>query len=102
VCAQPDIKPDVGADEYVNLKVLSQDGSELFFKIKKKTSFKKLMDAYCQRQVSTEKRDARVFVPVASQHLPWHTSAPLAFQPAQRSPARTHMSSRVSPAFAPR
>jgi len=39
--------------EYLNLKVKSQEGEEIFFKIKKSTQFKKLMDAYCQRaQVS--------------------------------------------------
>lgn len=44
------------AGEYLNLKVKSQvliikkDGEEVFFKIKKSTQFKKLMDAYCQRQ----------------------------------------------------
>ena len=36
--------------EYINLKVKSQDGEEVFFKIKKQTQFRKLMDAYCQRQ----------------------------------------------------
>ncbi|EAS00561.3 small ubiquitin-related modifier (macronuclear) [Tetrahymena thermophila SB210] len=35
--------------EYLNLKVKSQEGEEIFFKIKKTTQFKKLMDAYCQR-----------------------------------------------------
>ena len=36
--------------DYINLKVKSQEGDEVFFKIKKTTVFKKLMDAYCQRQ----------------------------------------------------
>jgi small ubiquitin-related modifier len=36
--------------DYINLKVKSQEGEEVFFKIKKTTQFKKLMDAYCQRQ----------------------------------------------------
>ena len=34
----------------LNLKVVSQDGSELFFKMKKTTPMSKLMNAYCQRQ----------------------------------------------------
>jgi hypothetical protein len=38
------------AADYLNLKVKSQDGEEVFFKIKKATQFKKLMDAYCARQ----------------------------------------------------
>jgi len=35
--------------EYINLVVKEQSGNEVHFKIKKKTQFKKLMDAYCQR-----------------------------------------------------
>lgn len=40
----------VAASEHLNLKVKSQDGEEVFFKIKATTQFKKLMDAYVQRQ----------------------------------------------------
>lgn len=36
--------------EHVNLRVVGQDGTEVFFKIKKSTPLKKLMDAYCERQ----------------------------------------------------
>ena len=36
--------------EQLNIKVKAQDGTEIFFKIKKSTQLKKLMDAYCQRQ----------------------------------------------------
>jgi hypothetical protein len=32
----------------------SQDGNEIFFKIKKSTPFRKLMDAYCKRQGTDE------------------------------------------------
>ena len=35
--------------EKLNLKVKSQDGEEVIFKIKANTQLKKLMDAYCQR-----------------------------------------------------
>ena len=38
-----------GPSEHITLKVKSQDGNELFFKIKKGTQLKKLMDAYCSR-----------------------------------------------------
>eukprot|EP00727_Mastigamoeba_balamuthi_P007775 m51a1_g3618 putative ubiquitin-like protein smt3 (121) ;mRNA; f:83071-84091 len=38
------------AGEHINLKVVGQDGTEVFFKIKKHTALKKLMDTYCQRQ----------------------------------------------------
>ena len=40
---------DVSEAEHITLKVKSQDGNELFFKIKKSTQLKKLMDAYCSR-----------------------------------------------------
>ena len=33
--------------EQLNIKVKAQDGSEIFFKIKKSTQLKKLMEAYC-------------------------------------------------------
>jgi len=39
-----------GASEHINLRVVSQDGSEVYFKIKKTTPLKKLMDAYIDRQ----------------------------------------------------
>jgi len=35
--------------EHINLKVLGQDGTFVHFKIKKHTSLKKLMSAYCER-----------------------------------------------------
>jgi len=36
--------------EHLNIKVVGPDKNEIHFKIKKHTSFKKLMDAYCERQ----------------------------------------------------
>jgi len=36
--------------EHINLKVVGQDGNEVFFKIKKHTALRKLTEAYCQRQ----------------------------------------------------
>jgi len=36
--------------DHINLRVSSQDGSEVFFKIRKNTPMRKLMDAYCARQ----------------------------------------------------
>ncbi|KAI7731019.1 hypothetical protein M8C21_017413 [Ambrosia artemisiifolia] len=38
---------DQGA--HINLKVKNQDNVELFFKIKRNTQLKKLMNAYCDR-----------------------------------------------------
>ena len=34
----------------VSLKVVNADGAELFFKIRRNTVLKKLMDAYCKKQ----------------------------------------------------
>ncbi len=36
--------------EHINIKVVNGEGIEVFFKIKKTTNLKKLMDAYCKRQ----------------------------------------------------
>ncbi|OMJ86087.1 hypothetical protein SteCoe_12443 [Stentor coeruleus] len=38
-----------GPSEHITLKVKSQDGNEVFFKIKRATPLKKLMEAYCSR-----------------------------------------------------
>ena len=35
--------------QHINIKVKAQDGTEIFFKIKRSTQLKKLMDAYCTR-----------------------------------------------------
>ena len=37
-------------EETIHLKVKSQDNEEVFFKIKRTTQLKKLMDKYCERQ----------------------------------------------------
>ncbi|KAG0253498.1 hypothetical protein BG011_006339 [Mortierella polycephala] len=42
-------KPET-SPEHINLKVIGQDHSEVFFKIKRSTQLKKLMEAYCDRQ----------------------------------------------------
>lgn len=42
-------KDATGGDEHINLKVMGQDGSSVFFKIKRQTPFRKLMTAYCNR-----------------------------------------------------
>ena len=36
--------------EYIKLKVIGQDGSEIHFKVKMTTHLKKLKESYCQRQ----------------------------------------------------
>ncbi|GAB2233780.1 hypothetical protein Droror1_Dr00003009 [Drosera rotundifolia] len=41
--------PD-GAAAHINLKVKGKDGNEVFFRIKRGTQLKKLMNAYCDRQ----------------------------------------------------
>ncbi|RIA95929.1 ubiquitin-related domain-containing protein [Glomus cerebriforme] len=51
---QPNPTPPAGdekkGDEHINLKVVGNDHNEVFFKIKRTTQLKKLMDAYCERQ----------------------------------------------------
>jgi hypothetical protein len=46
-------KPEDQAPTQLNVKVVDQDGNDLFFKIKKHTALKKVMDAYCERQGKT-------------------------------------------------
>jgi len=43
-----DVKQEVG--QQVALKVVNADGAEVYFKIKKQTALKKLMEAYCKKQ----------------------------------------------------
>ncbi|PWA45661.1 small ubiquitin-like modifier 2 [Artemisia annua] len=47
---QEDEKKPMDQGAHINLKVKSQDGNEVFFKIKRITQLKKLMNAYCDRQ----------------------------------------------------
>merc|ERR1711918_241721 len=42
-----DKKPD---GEHINLKVVTQDGNEIYFKCKQTTPLQKLMHAFCNRQ----------------------------------------------------
>ncbi|KAK8491494.1 hypothetical protein V6N13_079332 [Hibiscus sabdariffa] len=46
--AEEDKKP--GDPAHINLKVKGQDGNEVFFRIKRGTQLRKLMNAYCDRQ----------------------------------------------------
>ena len=43
-------KEKSGNNEQINLKVVTQDSTEVFFKIKKNTPLKKLMEAFCNKQ----------------------------------------------------
>jgi len=42
-------QPNKEDGTHLNLKVKSQDGNEVFFKVKKTTQLGKLMNAYCNR-----------------------------------------------------
>lgn len=42
-------KPEGGPSEHLNIKV-TDNNNEVFFKIKRTTALKKLMDAFCERQ----------------------------------------------------
>lgn len=46
---EEDKKPADQAN-HINLKVKGQDGNEVFFRIKRSTQMRKLMNAYCDRQ----------------------------------------------------
>uniref|UniRef100_A0A4W3H8R7 Small ubiquitin like modifier 1 n=1 Tax=Callorhinchus milii TaxID=7868 RepID=A0A4W3H8R7_CALMI len=43
--------------EYIKLKVIGQDNSEIHFKVKMTTQLKKLKESYCQRQLGMEDED---------------------------------------------
>mmetsp|Transcript_26318 Transcript_26318/g.61406 ORF Transcript_26318/g.61406 Transcript_26318/m.61406 type:complete len:94 (+) Transcript_26318:84-365(+) len=43
-------KKEGGSDGAINLKVVTQDGNEIFFKCKQTTQLQKLMNAFCNRQ----------------------------------------------------
>ncbi|WOL18730.1 small ubiquitin-related modifier 1-like [Canna indica] len=47
---EEDKKPASQQPGHINLKVKGQDGNEVFFRIKRNTQLKKLMNAYCDRQ----------------------------------------------------
>lgn len=42
-------KPEGGSNDHLNIKV-TDNNNEVFFKIKRTTALKKLMDAFCERQ----------------------------------------------------
>jgi small ubiquitin-related modifier len=41
---------ETAKSEHINVKVVNAEGNEVFFKIKKSTPLRKLMEAYCKRQ----------------------------------------------------
>ncbi|GAB2228749.1 hypothetical protein Droror1_Dr00022878 [Drosera rotundifolia] len=48
---EEDKKPGGGGEAaHINLKVKGQSGNEVFFRIKRNTQLKKLMNAYCDRE----------------------------------------------------
>ena len=49
---KPDVKNEEGAasgSDQISLKVKAQDGTSVFFKVKRTTKLSKLMDAWCKR-----------------------------------------------------
>ncbi|KAJ8366998.1 hypothetical protein AAFF_G00334080 [Aldrovandia affinis] len=44
-------------EEYIKLKVIGQDNSEIHFKVKMTTHLKKLKESYSQRQLGMEDED---------------------------------------------
>ncbi|KAF5198668.1 Small ubiquitin-related modifier [Thalictrum thalictroides] len=47
---QEETKPNAEQLLHINLKVKDQNQNEVFFRIKRNTQLKKLMNAYCERQ----------------------------------------------------
>nr|XP_010926757.3 small ubiquitin-related modifier 1 [Elaeis guineensis] len=47
---QEEDKKPADQSAHINLKVKGQDGNEVFFRIKRSTQLRKLMNAYCDRQ----------------------------------------------------
>jgi len=47
---EDEIKSESKTSKHINIKVVNSEGNEVFFKIKKNTKLRKLMDAYCKRQ----------------------------------------------------
>mmetsp|Transcript_18082 Transcript_18082/g.69951 ORF Transcript_18082/g.69951 Transcript_18082/m.69951 type:complete len:100 (+) Transcript_18082:57-356(+) len=45
--ATEDTKPNA---DHINLRVVGQNGNEVYFKIRRNTPLRKLMNAYCDRQ----------------------------------------------------
>ncbi|KAL9657414.1 hypothetical protein ABK040_014401 [Willaertia magna] len=44
------VKAETKDEQHINIRVVNGEGVEVFFKIKKSTPLKKLMEAYCKRQ----------------------------------------------------
>lgn len=51
-------KKDNKPTDHLNLKVKSQDGNEVYFKVKRTTQFSKVMSAYCKK-VGAEQESVR-------------------------------------------
>jgi len=47
--ADTQAKPE-GDSQQISIKVVNADGAEVYFKIKRSTPLRKLMDAYCKKQ----------------------------------------------------
>ncbi|XP_049631086.1 small ubiquitin-related modifier 1-like isoform X2 [Suncus etruscus] len=45
------------AGEYIKLKVIGQNSSEIHFKVQMTTHFKELKESYCQRQLGMKEED---------------------------------------------
>ena len=75
----PDLEANPAAESTLNLKVISDEGNELFFKCKSSTPLTKLIRAYCQRQGITEQSVRFIF---DGERIP---------RPGMETPAECHM-----------
>jgi len=51
---QPQASQPAATADHISLKVVDQEGNEVYFKIKRSTPLRKLMDAYCSRQAKSQ------------------------------------------------
>lgn len=58
---QPNVN-DLEDGEFINIRVMQQDGAELQFKIKRKTPMRKLMDAWFKKRVRRDCAQPRFFI----------------------------------------
>eukprot|EP01134_Creolimax_fragrantissima_P006514 CFRG6514T1 len=63
---KPPVKNEGGDDQQLHLKVVTQEGTEVDFKIKFHTQLSKLMNAFCQRQ-GIERKSVRFMTPDGDQ-----------------------------------
>ena len=76
------------AGEHLSLKVKSQEGHEVYFKVKKTTTFAKVMAAYCKKV--GENMESVRFLFDGQRLKPDQTPADVSTQPSHTHPSNMH------------